>query len=112
MTKNELQHNSEYTPCPVWKKVSAGVLAVIAAALLIPGTVWVDNLDVAWTEMLTGLAMAFGYGIALVLAGVALVTMLLWALSRSGQVMERGRTAIEYLVNCFPQQIRDMILHH
>jgi len=112
MTIHELQRNSEYTPSPVWKKVSAGVLAVIAAALLIPGTVWVDNLGVSWTEMLTGLAMAFGYGIALVFAGIALVTMLLWVLSRSGQIMERGRKVIDYIVNCFPQQIKNSILHH
>lgn len=112
MAINEIQHKSEHASCPVWKKVSAGVLTVIAAALLIPGTVWVDQLEVSWTEMLSGLAMAFGYGVVLVLAGVALVTMLLWTLSRIGPIMEHGRSAIEYIVNCFPQPIKNRILHH
>lgn len=117
MTVNALKHDSflderqqEHTPCPTWKKVVAGVLVVTAVAMLIPGTVWLDHLDVSWTALLFGLAASLVYGLGLVLAGIALVTLLLWAISRSQQIMKRGRGAVEYAVNCYPEEIKGRIL--
>jgi formate/nitrite transporter FocA (FNT family) len=105
------RNQSESLPCPRWKKVLAGVLAVAAVALLIPGTVWFDQLEVSWREMLTGLAMGLGYSIAVVLIGIALVTLLLWAISRSQSIMSHGKSVMEYIVHCYPQNIKDRILH-
>jgi polyferredoxin len=91
LNRNQL----ESPPWPRWKKVLAGVLTVASVALLLPGMVWVDHLDVSWVKMLTGLAMALGYSIALILLGIALVALLLWTISRSQSIMNRGKSAIE-----------------
>lgn len=106
------QAQSKHPPCPLWKKVVAGVLVVTAIALALPGTVWLDRLDFSWIDMFKGLAVSFGYSIGLVLAGIALVTAFLWVISRSGSIMNRGKAAIEYMVHCYPQQIKSRILHH
>lgn len=101
----------ERPPCPLWKKVLAGVLAVTAVALLIPGTVWLDNLNASWKGMIAGFAVWFGYSVLLVLTGIAVVSLLLWVLSRSQGIMSRGKSAVEYMVHCYPQKIKARILH-
>jgi hypothetical protein len=97
-------------PCPLWKKVVAGVLVVIAVAL--SATVWLAPPESSSIETLTGLAVIFGASIALVAGGIALVTGLLWILSRSATIMRHGRAVVAYVVHCYPQQIKDRILSH
>jgi hypothetical protein len=97
-------------PCPLWKKVLAGVLVV--AALVLSAPMWLTSLDSSSMEALTRLAIVFAASIGLVLAGIALVTALLWVISRSVNVMSRGKAAVAYVVHCYPRKIKDQILTH
>lgn len=105
------QSSAGRTTCPLWKKMLAGILAVIAVALLIQGTVWFDDPGASLGGAILGLAAAFAYSIVVVVVGVALVSLFLWVLSRSPNIMKRGKSAVEYVVHCYPQQLRDRILH-
>jgi hypothetical protein len=105
------QAKAGHASCPLWKKTLAGVLTVVAVALLIQGTAWVDNPNVSLGGAIIGLAAAFAYSVAVVVVGVALVSLFLWGLSRSPHIMSHGKSAVEYVVHCYPQQLRDRILH-
>jgi hypothetical protein len=106
------QVQSVKPPCPLWKKVLAGVLVVAAVALALPATIWLAPADASVLEAIKGLAVILGYSLGLVLAGVALITALLWVISRSQSLMSRGRGAIAYMVHCYPRQLKDRILSH
>lgn len=115
MTSNQSESNADLEraqsitpPCPLWKKVLAGVL--IVAALVLSAPLWLASLDSSSMETLTGLAVIFAASIGLLLAGIALVAALLWVVSRSASVMSRGKAAVAYMVNCYPQKIKDRIL--
>lgn len=117
MTSNQASSNasldraySTTPPCPLWKKALAGVLVVCALALFAP--LWLTSLDSSSMATLTRLALVFVASIGLVIAGIALVTALLWVVSRSASVMSRGKAAVAYVVHCYPQKIKDRILSH
>jgi uncharacterized membrane protein YcjF (UPF0283 family) len=95
-------------PCPTWKKVTAGVLVVTAIALFVG--MWLGSS--ASTESITGLAIILAVSLGLVVGGIAVVTALLWILSRSARAMSRGRAAVAYMVHCYPQQLKERILSH
>ena len=105
------QSSAGRATCPLWKKALAGILAVIAVALLIQGTAWFDEPGVSLGGAILGLAAAFAYSMVVVVVGVAVVSLFLWLLSRSPNIMKRGKSTVEYLVHCYPQQLRDRILH-
>jgi hypothetical protein len=94
----------------MWKKISAGVLVVTAVALF--AAMWLASPGFASTESVTGLAVILVVSLGLVLGGIAVVTVLLWILSRSAPVMSQGRAAVEYMVHCYPQQLKERILSH
>lgn len=98
--------------CPMWKKAVAGVLVVAAVALALSATIWFSPPSSSSIEALKGLAVIVGTSIGLVAAGIALVTALLWIISRSVSIMSRGRAVVAYITNCYPQQIKDRILSH
>ena len=106
------QVQSEKPPCPLWKKVVAGVLVVTAVALALPATIWLAPADASVLETVKGLSVILGYSLGLVLASVAVITALLWVVSRSRSLMSRGRSAIAYMVHCYPRQLKDRILSH
>jgi len=97
-------------PCPLWKKVAAGVLVVTAVAL--SATLWFAPLDSSSMETLGGLGVIVAASIGLVATGIVLVTALLWIIGRSAKIMSHGREAVAYMVHCYPQQIKDRILSH
>jgi hypothetical protein len=105
------QSSAGRATCPLWKKVLAGILTIIAVALLIQGTAWFDDPGVSLGGVILGLAAAFAYSVVIVVVGVALVSLFLWVLSRSPNIMKRSKSAVEYVVHCYPQQLRNRILH-
>lgn len=112
--KNDRAPNQSFAgraTCPPWKKVLAGILTVIAVALLMQGTAWLDDPAVSLGGAILGLAAAFAYSMVVVVVGVAAVSLFLWLLSRSPKIMRRGKSTVEYLVHCYPQQLRNRILH-
>ncbi|MCG6861425.1 MAG: hypothetical protein LJE70_09160 [Chromatiaceae bacterium] len=111
-TADMKQAQSIKPPCPLWKKIVAGVLVVAAVALALSATGWLAPLDSSSVEMLKGLSVIIGSSIGLVLAGIALVTGILWLVGRSAKIMGRGREGVAYVVHCYPQQIKDRILSH
>jgi len=102
------QAQSNKPPCPLWKKIAAGVLVVAAVALFV--AMWLASPNAPATESITGMAMVLAASLGLVLAGIAVVTTFLWIISRSAPVMRKGRAAIEYVVHCYPQQLKSRIL--
>jgi hypothetical protein len=64
----------------MWKKATAGVLVVAAVALF--AAMWLASPGSPATESITGLAMILAISLGLVVGGVAVVTLLLWILSR------------------------------
>jgi hypothetical protein len=70
----------EKPPCPMWKKATAGVLVVAAVALF--AAMWLASPGSPATESITGLSMILAISLGLVVGGVAVVTLLLWILSR------------------------------
>jgi hypothetical protein len=94
----------------MWKKISSGVLVVTAVALF--AAMWLASPGSSSTESVTGLAMILAVSLGLVVGGIAVVTALLWILSRSARVMSQARAAVEYMVHCYPQQLKERILSH
>ena len=115
MTATQVVTNSDYNqaepkkpPCPMWKKTTAVVLAVAAVALF--AAMWLASPDSPTTATIAGLTMILAASLGLVLAGIALVAALAWIISRSAPFMRQGRAAVEYMVHCYPERLKNRIL--